>query len=110
MGVKLDLCYGAPSISETVFFISIFCPQLVLVPRYSSLEMFIGGDPASIHRKDAFERFHCHSNSGNVQKSSTSEVCSKLITSMSAILHDGALGELKAMTDSMLMTVVFHMD
>ncbi|XP_040262985.1 laminin subunit beta-2 isoform X2 [Bufo bufo] len=70
---------------------SILIDSLVLVPRYSSLEMFIGGDSASIQRKDAFERFRCHSNSGSVQKSSTNEVCSKLITSMSAILHEGAL-------------------
>ncbi|XP_075687829.1 laminin subunit beta-2-like isoform X2 [Rhinoderma darwinii] len=70
---------------------NILIDSLVLVPRYSSLEMFIGGDPASIHRKDAFERFRCHGNSGNVLKSPTNEVCAKLITSMSALLHDGAL-------------------
>ncbi|XP_063797170.1 laminin subunit beta-2-like isoform X2 [Pseudophryne corroboree] len=70
---------------------NILIDSLVLVPRYSSLEMFIAGDPASIHRKDAFERYRCHSNSGDVVKPQANEVCSKLITSMSAILHDGAL-------------------
>ncbi|XP_071984936.1 laminin subunit beta-2 isoform X3 [Engystomops pustulosus] len=70
---------------------NILIDSLVLVPRYSSLEMFIGGDPASIQRKDAFERFRCHSSSGSVLKPPTNEVCSKLVTSMSAILHDGAL-------------------
>ncbi|XP_068108743.1 laminin subunit beta-2 isoform X2 [Hyperolius riggenbachi] len=70
---------------------SILIDSLVLVPRYSSLEMFIAGDPASIHRKDAFERYRCHANNINVLKSATNEVCSKLITSMSATIHDGAL-------------------
>ncbi|KAM3914862.1 laminin subunit beta-2 isoform 3-T3 [Leptodactylus fuscus] len=79
------------STRERVQGANILIDSLVLVPRYSSLEMFIGGDPASIQRKDAFERFRCHSNVGNVLKSPTNEVCSKLITSMSAVLHDGAL-------------------
>ncbi|PIO15442.1 hypothetical protein AB205_0203680, partial [Aquarana catesbeiana] len=64
---------------------------LVFVPRYSSLEMFIAGDPASIQRKETFERFRCHNSNINVVKSATNEVCTKLITSMSAVIHDGAL-------------------
>ncbi|XP_072276732.1 laminin subunit beta-2 isoform X2 [Pyxicephalus adspersus] len=70
---------------------NILIDSLVLVPRYSSLEMFIAGDPASIQRKEAFERFQCHSSNINVIKSATNEVCTKLITSMSSVIHDGAL-------------------
>ncbi|KAM4651236.1 laminin subunit beta-2 [Discoglossus pictus] len=70
---------------------NILIDSIVLIPRYSSLEMFIAGDPASIHRRGTFERYHCNSNIGNVLKPPTTEVCSNLITSMSAILHDGAL-------------------
>ncbi|XP_053325272.1 laminin subunit beta-2 [Spea bombifrons] len=76
---------------EQVLGASILIDSIVLIPRYSSLEMFIGGDPASIHRKETFERYHCHGNSGSVIKSPTTEVCSNLITSMSAVVHDGAL-------------------
>ncbi|KAG8435977.1 hypothetical protein GDO86_007172 [Hymenochirus boettgeri] len=70
---------------------AILIDSLVLVPRYSSMEMFIAGDPASIQRKDTFERYRCHSNSLNVVKMTTNEVCTNLTSSMSAILHNGAL-------------------
>ncbi|MEE6502312.1 hypothetical protein FKM82_004476 [Ascaphus truei] len=70
---------------------NILIDSLVLIPRYASLEMFIAGDPASIHRRETFERFRCQGNSGSVLTSPPTEVCSNLITSMSAILHDGAL-------------------
>ncbi|KAM4721279.1 laminin subunit beta-2 isoform 2-T2 [Rhinophrynus dorsalis] len=70
---------------------SVLIDSLVLIPRYSSMEMFIAGDPASIQRRDTFERYRCHTNSGNVIKSPTTEVCSNILTSMSAVLHDGAL-------------------
>uniref|UniRef100_A0A674ETI2 Laminin, beta 2 (laminin S) n=1 Tax=Salmo trutta TaxID=8032 RepID=A0A674ETI2_SALTR len=62
-----------------------------LIPRYSSLEMFIGGDPASIARKQSFERYRCHEVAKSVTRSQISNVCAKLITSMSAIINHGAL-------------------
>uniref|UniRef100_A0AAY5KK94 Laminin, beta 2 (laminin S) n=1 Tax=Esox lucius TaxID=8010 RepID=A0AAY5KK94_ESOLU len=34
--------------------------QISLLPRYSSLEMFIAGDPTSIARKQSYERYRCH--------------------------------------------------
>ncbi|XP_029457085.1 laminin subunit beta-2-like isoform X2 [Rhinatrema bivittatum] len=70
---------------------NVLIDSLVLVPRYSSMEMFIAGDPASISRKETFERYHCHDSSKSVVKVPTAEACASLITSMSAILHEGAL-------------------
>lgn len=29
------------------------------MPRYSSLEMFIAGDPISMKRRETFERYRC---------------------------------------------------
>ncbi|KAL7986244.1 hypothetical protein Chor_011410 [Crotalus horridus] len=66
-------------------------PQLVLVPRYSSLEMFIAGDAASIARKETFERYRCAQQARPVIKGPTPEACANLLTSMSAIIHQGAL-------------------
>nr|XP_015203458.1 PREDICTED: laminin subunit beta-2 isoform X1 [Lepisosteus oculatus] len=70
---------------------SILIDSIVLLPRYSSLEMFIAGDPAAISRKESFERYHCHDASKAVVRPQLSDVCAKLLNSMSAIIHDGAL-------------------
>ncbi|XP_062396598.1 laminin subunit beta-2 isoform X1 [Sardina pilchardus] len=70
---------------------SILVDSIVLLPRYSSLEMFIGGDPASIARKQSYERYRCHDTAKGVSRPQISDVCAKLITSMSAIINDGAL-------------------
>lgn len=67
--------------------------KLVLVPRYSSLEMFIAGDAASIARKETFERYRCAQQARPVIKGPTPEACANLLTSMSAIIHQGALRE-----------------
>uniref|UniRef100_UPI00398F4E43 laminin subunit beta-2 isoform X1 n=1 Tax=Pristiophorus japonicus TaxID=55135 RepID=UPI00398F4E43 len=70
---------------------NILVDSIVLVPRYSSMEMFIAGDAASIRRKETFERYRCHGNSLTVIKPTMTEICAKLISSMSAIIHNGAL-------------------
>ncbi|XP_040214842.1 laminin subunit beta-2 [Rana temporaria] len=87
--IRLD--FTRYNLREKVPGANILIDSLVFVPRYSSLEMFIAGDPASIQRKETFERFRCHNSNINVVKSATNEVCTKLITSMSAVIHDGAL-------------------
>ncbi|XP_073447913.1 laminin subunit beta-2 isoform X4 [Aquarana catesbeiana] len=87
--IRLD--FTRYNLRERVPGANILIDSLVFVPRYSSLEMFIAGDPASIQRKETFERFRCHNSNINVVKSATNEVCTKLITSMSAVIHDGAL-------------------
>uniref|UniRef100_A0A8D0FZI3 Laminin subunit beta 2 n=1 Tax=Strix occidentalis caurina TaxID=311401 RepID=A0A8D0FZI3_STROC len=38
---------------------SVLIDSLVLLPRYSSLEMFIAGDPSSMERRETFERYRC---------------------------------------------------
>lgn len=65
--------------------------SIALLPRYSSLEMFTAGDPASVARKQSFERYRCHETAKSVSRPQMSEVCAKLITSMSALINDGAL-------------------
>ncbi|MBN3302105.1 LAMB2 protein, partial [Amia calva] len=70
---------------------NVLVDSIVLLPRYSSLEIFISGDPVSISRKESFERYRCHDNSKAVVKPQPNDVCAKLLASMSAIIHDGAL-------------------
>ncbi|XP_036388828.1 laminin subunit beta-2 isoform X2 [Megalops cyprinoides] len=70
---------------------NILVDSISLLPRYSSLEMFIAGDPASIARKQSYERYRCHEGAKAVSRPQLSDVCAKLITSMSAIINDGAL-------------------
>lgn len=71
-----------------------FLIQIALLPRYNSLDMFVVGDPASILRKQSYERYRCHESAKSVSRPAMSEVCAKLILSMSAIINDGALREL----------------
>lgn len=63
------------------------------MPRYSSLEMFIAGDAASIARKEIFERYRCAQQARPVVKAPTPESCANLLVSMSAIILQGALRE-----------------
>ncbi|KAH0630316.1 hypothetical protein JD844_013235 [Phrynosoma platyrhinos] len=70
---------------------AILLDSLVLMPRYSSLEMFIAGDAASIARRETFERYRCAQQARPVIKAPTPEPCTRLLTSMSAIIHQGAL-------------------
>lgn len=65
----------------------------MLLPRYSSLEMFIAGDPSSMERREIFERYRCAQPFHAAGPSAVAEPCSSLLHSLSAILHDGALRE-----------------
>uniref|UniRef100_A0A8C1KS96 Laminin, beta 2 (laminin S) n=1 Tax=Cyprinus carpio TaxID=7962 RepID=A0A8C1KS96_CYPCA len=65
--------------------------SIALLPHYSSLEMFTAGDPASVARKQSYERYRCHETAKSVSRPQMSEVCAKLITSMSALINNGAL-------------------
>uniref|UniRef100_A0A3P9JI64 Laminin subunit beta 2 n=1 Tax=Oryzias latipes TaxID=8090 RepID=A0A3P9JI64_ORYLA len=65
--------------------------SIALMPRHSSLDMFTAGDPASAVRKQTYERYHCHEGAKSVIRPQMSETCAKLISSMSAIINDGAL-------------------
>ncbi|CAN8186227.1 unnamed protein product [Coccothraustes coccothraustes] len=70
---------------------SVLIDSLVLLPRYSSLEMFIAGDPSSMERRETFERYRCAQPFHAAGPSPVAEPCSSLLHSLSAILHDGAL-------------------
>ncbi|NXH75212.1 LAMB1 protein, partial [Hydrobates tethys] len=70
---------------------SVLIDSLVLLPRYSSLEMFIAGDPGSMDRRETFERYRCAQPFHAAGPSPVAEPCSSLLHSLSAILHDGAL-------------------
>ncbi|CAF89550.1 unnamed protein product [Tetraodon nigroviridis] len=65
--------------------------SIALMPRHSSMEMFSAGDPASNSRKQNFERYRCHEGAKSVIRSPMSSTCSKLLSSMSAVVNDGAL-------------------
>ena len=67
--------------------------QISLMPRHSSMEMFNAGDPASGSRRQSFERYRCHEAAKAVSHSPMSGTCSRLISSMSAIINHGALRE-----------------
>lgn len=74
-------------------FTSCYFTQISLMPRHSSLEMFNAGDPASNSRKQNYERYRCHEGAKSVSRSLMSSTCSQLISSMSAVINDGALRE-----------------
>ncbi|XP_061636801.1 laminin subunit beta-2 isoform X1 [Phyllopteryx taeniolatus] len=65
--------------------------SIALMPRHSSIEIFNAGDLASSNRKQTYERYRCHEGAKSVTRPSISETCAKLITSMSAVINDGAL-------------------
>lgn len=69
--------------------------QIALMPRHSSMEIFNTGDPASNSRKQTYERYRCYEGAKSVTRPLMSDTCAKLITSMSAIINDGALRECK---------------
>lgn len=69
------------------------------MPRHSAMEMFNAGDPASNNRKQTYERYRCHEGAKSVTRPLMSDTCAKLITSMSAIINDGALGESKTCSE-----------
>ncbi|KAK1158494.1 laminin subunit beta-2-like isoform X1 [Acipenser oxyrinchus oxyrinchus] len=70
---------------------NILIDSMALLPRYSSLEMFIGGDPVSMNRKESYERYRCHDNNKGVIRPRPTDICAKLISSLSATIHNGAL-------------------
>ncbi|XP_004565524.2 laminin subunit beta-2 isoform X1 [Maylandia zebra] len=65
--------------------------SIALMPRHSAMEMFNAGDPASNIRRQTYERYHCHDGAKSVTRPLMSDTCAKLISSMSAIINDGAL-------------------
>uniref|UniRef100_A0AAV2M1N9 ubiquitinyl hydrolase 1 n=1 Tax=Knipowitschia caucasica TaxID=637954 RepID=A0AAV2M1N9_KNICA len=69
----------------------ILMDSLALMPRHSSLDMFSAGDSSALLRKQTYERYRCHDTARAVVRPVMSEACAKLISSMSALIHQGAL-------------------
>uniref|UniRef100_A0A8C6PA12 Laminin subunit beta-2 n=1 Tax=Nothobranchius furzeri TaxID=105023 RepID=A0A8C6PA12_NOTFU len=69
----------------------ILVDSIALMPRHSSMEMFNAGDPASNIRKQTYERYRCYEGTKSVIRPQMSDTCAKLISSMSAVINNGAL-------------------
>ncbi|XP_053324821.1 laminin subunit beta-1-like [Spea bombifrons] len=69
----------------------ILIDSLVLLPRVSELPGFHGNDPVSVHHREEMERYMCLDSFKMATMPVLAEMCIKLICSISAIIHDGAL-------------------
>ncbi|KAK6480575.1 laminin subunit beta-1 [Huso huso] len=69
----------------------ILIDSLVLFPRYTELPGFHGNDPASVHHREEMERYMCLDSFLMAPMPMLAEMCAKLLCSISAILHDGAV-------------------
>uniref|UniRef100_A0A3Q3K397 Laminin, beta 2 (laminin S) n=1 Tax=Monopterus albus TaxID=43700 RepID=A0A3Q3K397_MONAL len=87
----LHLYFSFQGTCWSPFLIPVLLLQIALMPRHSSMEMFSAGDQASNYRKQTYERYRCHEVAKSVTRPLMSDICAKLITSMSAIINDGAL-------------------
>ena len=67
--------------------------KLVLLPRVLVLEMFSGGDEASLERRATFEHYRCHEEGLVPSKTPPSEACAPLLISLSTLVYNGALRE-----------------
>uniref|UniRef100_A0A4W5RHR3 Laminin, beta 2-like n=1 Tax=Hucho hucho TaxID=62062 RepID=A0A4W5RHR3_9TELE len=77
--------------SESIQTPFIFSHFLVLIPKYTELPGFQGNDPAAEERRDEMVRYMCLDSFMAMPMPMLAEMCTKLICSISAILHDGAL-------------------
>uniref|UniRef100_A0A1A8S5L6 Laminin, beta 2 (Laminin S) n=1 Tax=Nothobranchius rachovii TaxID=451742 RepID=A0A1A8S5L6_9TELE len=80
----------ANSILNGAAFAVILVDSIALMPRHSSMEMFNAGDPASNIRKQTYERYRCYEGTKSVIRPQMSDTCAKLISSMSAVINNGA--------------------
>src|SRR4029434_7557810 len=67
--------------------------QLVLIPKYEELPGFSGSDSLAEHRRDEMSRYMCVPSFLATPMPPLAEMCTTLICSLSAIMHNGALRE-----------------
>ncbi|XP_076019504.1 laminin subunit beta-1 [Genypterus blacodes] len=65
--------------------------SLVLIPKYTELPGFQGNEPEAEHRREEMIRYMCLDSFMITPMPALAEMCSKLICSISGIIHDGAL-------------------
>lgn len=65
--------------------------QLVLIPKYTELPGFQGNGAEAEHRREEMARYMCLDSFMITPMPALAEMCSKLICSISSIIHDGAL-------------------
>ncbi|XP_060691277.1 laminin subunit beta-1 isoform X1 [Hemiscyllium ocellatum] len=65
--------------------------SLVLLPKYSELPGFAGRDPVAVHHREEMVRYMCLDSFMMASMPMLAEMCVRLICSISAIMHDGAL-------------------
>lgn len=68
-------------------------PQLVLLPRVSELPGFHGAAADVAQRREELERYRCLEAFRMAPPHTLAEACARLVCSVSALLHDGALRE-----------------
>uniref|UniRef100_A0A673CE11 Laminin subunit beta-1 n=1 Tax=Sphaeramia orbicularis TaxID=375764 RepID=A0A673CE11_9TELE len=69
----------------------ILIDSLVLIPKYTELPGFQGNDAEAEHRQEEMVRYMCLDSFMITPMPALAEMCSKLICSISSIIHDGAL-------------------
>ncbi|XP_037540958.1 laminin subunit beta-1 [Nematolebias whitei] len=69
----------------------ILIDSLVLIPKYTELTGFRGNGPAAEQHRDDMIRYMCLDSFLITQMPTLAEMCTKLICSISSIIHDGAL-------------------
>uniref|UniRef100_A0A669DIR8 Laminin, beta 2-like n=1 Tax=Oreochromis niloticus TaxID=8128 RepID=A0A669DIR8_ORENI len=80
--------HGATHRHLTAF---ILIDSLVLIPKYTELPGFQGNTPESEQRQEEMIRYMCLDSFMITPMPALAEMCSKLICSISSIIHDGAL-------------------
>ncbi|XP_059572078.1 laminin subunit beta-2 isoform X2 [Alligator mississippiensis] len=69
----------------------ILVDSLVLLPRVMELPGFHGSEPAAVQRREEMERYTCLEAFRMATMPALPEACARLLCSISALLHDGAL-------------------
>uniref|UniRef100_A0A4W6G241 Laminin, beta 2-like n=1 Tax=Lates calcarifer TaxID=8187 RepID=A0A4W6G241_LATCA len=69
----------------------ILIDSLVLIPKYTELPGFQGNEPEAEQRQEEMIRYMCLDSFMITPMPALAEMCSKLICSISSIIHDGAL-------------------
>ncbi|OCT85875.1 laminin subunit beta-4 [Xenopus laevis] len=80
--------WGAANRHHAAF---ILIDSLVLLPKIYELPGFHGNDPVSVHHREEVERYMCLDSFKMATMPDLAEMCIKLLCSISAIIHDGAL-------------------